>query len=915
MRECLERLFFRSNGRLPAALRTAPFLLLLAAPVARAQDVDYEKFVLDNGLKVILHEDHRLPVVHVNTWYDVGAKDEQPGRSGFAHLFEHLMFMGTERVPGSQFDLIMERGGGANNASTSFDRTNYFSWGPAELLPTLLWLDADRMEDLGRMMTREKLDLQRDVVRNERRQTSENVPYGRADLKLVSLLFPGTHPYRNEVIGSHADLEAATVDDVKEFFANYYVPNNAQMVVAGDFDGEQVKPLIEQLFGGLKRGAPPPLVEPKRPAPSGDIRFTMLDQVKLPRITLACVGPGAYQPGDAELRILAEILGREPSGRLYQRLVVEEALAAEVEVRQDPALLGSIFSISVLAREDADLDRVEELVNEEVERLNREGPTPAELSKVNLAIEREMLTALEELGSKADQLNEYEFFFGEPNSFRRDLERFRSQTPESVRKWRVLEPGSRVILRVLPEAPPRDASPRDRPPETLVRPAFVPEAPERLTVSGHPVALWHRPELPMVEVSLLLQVDPGNVLDRPGKAGTGALLSKLIKEGAGDLSALQFANALEQLGAELEVDATRESLLFTLSTLRRNLEPALLLLGDALLRPRLAPGDWQRVRRLHLEELKQRDDRPSSLARVVADRILFGSEHPAGWPVEGMQSSVKRVTLEDLTRLHQELLRNGTVHLVVAGDLKGDELGPKLGPVLLDLSPARQGAGHPANWAYKRHGSLRVVVVDRPGAVQTVIRFVMPGLPRNDERRVAYELLGTVLGGTFTSRLNANLREDKGYTYGASARHSMEAMYGSFAAASGVRADVTVVSIAEFRNELRRLREGDVTAAEQEKARGALRADLVESFSSLARLSRQYVSLLQAGLEFDALERDLLELDRLTALDLNALAREAVPLDNAVLVLVGDAGQIRSQAEGQNLPALRVLSAGGAAGR
>jgi len=306
------------------ALPLALALALAAAPAKPAPSplppLSIETFTLGNGMTVILHPDRRLPQVAVNTWFGVGSKDEAPGRTGFAHLFEHLMFMGTERVPGSGFDVLMESGGGANNASTSEDRTNYWSYGPSQLLPTLLWLEADRYEALAKAMTKEKVDLQRDVVRNERRQSYENRPYGLAELAVPEAMYPAAHPYHHPVIGSHADLEAASLDDVKGFFESWYVPANASLVVAGDFDPAVVRPMIEGWFGALPAKAVPP---PPAPVPARlerEVRRVLVDQVELPRLVLAWHAPPAYAPGAAELELLAAVLAEGASSRLDRRL-------------------------------------------------------------------------------------------------------------------------------------------------------------------------------------------------------------------------------------------------------------------------------------------------------------------------------------------------------------------------------------------------------------------------------------------------------------------------------------------------------------------------------------------------------------------------------------------------------------------
>ena len=386
---------------------------VLALP-ASGQEIQYEKYELPNGLTVILHEDHSLPVVAINSWYYVGSKDEAVGRSGFAHLFEHLMFMGTRRVPGGNFDTVMEGGGGWNNATTSEDRTNYYSFGPANLLETLLWLDADRLQDLGGEMTQEKLDKQREVVRNERRQSAENRPYGRAELRLHELMFPPGHPYHISVIGTHEDLVAASVEDVKKFFGRFYVPNNMSLVVAGDFDREQVKPVIEKLFGTLPRGSEPVHRSAEPAGMSGVVRNTMSDNVQFAKVYLAYHSPAFFGPGDAEMDLLAAILSSGISSRLYQKLVYENQLATDVRAYQESMLLGSVFNISATARPGVELARVETAIDEVIDELKRVGPTEDELERHRAGIEFGAVNRLQSLLAKADALNRYSFHFTKP---------------------------------------------------------------------------------------------------------------------------------------------------------------------------------------------------------------------------------------------------------------------------------------------------------------------------------------------------------------------------------------------------------------------------------------------------------------------------------------------------------------------
>jgi predicted Zn-dependent peptidase len=877
----------------------------LLAPLL-AQQVAHEKYQLPNGMTVILREDHRLPTAVVNLWFSVGAKDEPHGRSGFAHLFEHLMFMGTERVPGNNFDVLMEQGGGRNNASTTEDRTNYFSEGPAALLPTLLWLDADRLEDMGRTMTQEKLDRQREIVRNEIRQNVENAPYGRAHELVYRLLYPAEHPYHEGVYGTHRDLEAATVADVKEFFATYYVPNNASLVVAGDFDPVVVKPLIADLFGTLPRGAEVARRSPPPPRLAGVVRRTLTDKVQLPLVRMVWHSPVAHAEGDAELQLLAGVLAGGKSSRLYQRLVVTESLASDVSAYQDSLRLGSMFVLDVTCAPGADLDAVERAVAAELQRLAAEGPTAAELGRQQVAFELRQLNRLQSLAAVADQLNAYQFAFGEPDSFARDLARYRAVTSAGVQRWaaQTLDLGHRLVLRVLPEQPARAASPRDRRPEASAERPFAMPAPQSFTLSnGVPVHLWARPELPLVAVQV--QFQPAAVLTEPARAGLPALMARMLQEGAGTRDGRDFAEAMQNLGASWSTSADHEVGTASLTVLARNFDPALALLADAVRRPRFAAEDFARVHRQWLDGLRQQDDAPSFVATRVGQRLLFGADHPYGWPVGGTMATVGPLTLADVQGQHQRLFAAEHAVVLLAGDLSeataraalerafGDwRGGPRVIDTAAELPPA------PAN-------GLRVVLVDRPDAVQTVVRLFAPAPAYGRAPRVALQALNTLLGGSFTSRLNQNLREDHGYTYGAGSGWSLAPACGHFWAGADVQAEVTGPALRELFVELRRLagERGDATPDEVTKAVQTVRTDFVQAQEGLHGVLSAAGELLLNGRPFRALGEDLGELPGITAERLNGLAPQVLPLERAVLVLVGDRARILPQIEGLGLPA------------
>jgi predicted Zn-dependent peptidase len=441
----------------------------VTSSVALAADptvaIPFTRTQLPNGMVVILHEDHAVPTVVVNVSYDVGSRFEVQKRTGFAHLFEHLMFMGTRRAPTKAFDAWMEAAGGWNNAWTSQDRTDYYDVGPPTALDLLLWLESDRLRDLGPLMTLEKLDAQREVVKNERRQTSENTPYGKVELRLPELLYAEGHPYHHPVIGSHTDLEAATVDDVKAFFASHYDPANASIVVAGDFDPRHAKDAIERWFGTIpSRGAAkdpgaPGFADTKTTLASV-VKETLEDDVELPKIVMAWQSPKHFGPGDADLDLLGTALATGKASRLYKALVYEQKLAQSVEATQESGFLGSRFTVGVIARPGVSLDALEAAIDKELDKVKKTALADEELERAKNLIETSFVMRLEGVRERASLLNMYQAEVKDPGFAPKDLERYRRATKDSVRAAAAayLPSNARVVLRVIPKPKP-DAKP------------------------------------------------------------------------------------------------------------------------------------------------------------------------------------------------------------------------------------------------------------------------------------------------------------------------------------------------------------------------------------------------------------------------------------------------------------------------
>jgi zinc protease len=434
-------------------MAVASFLVATAVGAQGIPPLTNERYTLDNGLTVILHEDRSTPMVAVNVWYRVGSGDEQPGRTGFAHLFEHVMFMGSENVPVGAFDQWLEAAGANNNGSTSFDRTNYYEWMPSNALPLALWLEADRMGWLLPTMDQAKLDVQRDVVKNERRQSYDNVPYGRAFETLLAAVFPAGHPYSWPTIGSMTDLSAASLEDVQQFFRTYYAPNNATLAIAGDFNRDSVKVWVERYFGAIPRGpAMPPRPTIREVVIPKDTFLVLEDKVQLPRVYYAWPSAKLYHADDAALDLLAYVLANDKNSRLYKRLVYEMQVAQDVSAFQVSGRLDGLFGVTVTPKPGQSPARMAQLVNEEIRKLAAQGITERELARAQNTYRAQFLDQLASVNGKAEQLNLYYYFAGTPDYVRQDAARYDAVTAADVQRVARTYLGKpKVVLTVVPE--------------------------------------------------------------------------------------------------------------------------------------------------------------------------------------------------------------------------------------------------------------------------------------------------------------------------------------------------------------------------------------------------------------------------------------------------------------------------------
>ncbi len=877
--------------------------------------VPYESYRLANGLAVILVEEHRAPLVGVNVNYRVGSKNERPGRTGFAHLFEHMMFQGSKHFNDDIFKALQDVGGAVNGA-TNPDRTRYWELLPAAYLERALWLEADRMGFLLDAMTQERLDNQRSVVQNERRQNYENRPYGLVWERMLALLYPPDHPYHWPTIGSMADIAAATLDDVREFFTSYYAPSNAALCIAGDFPSAEVKELVEKYFATLPPG-PPVAAMARRvpPAGGGEVSLSMEDRVQLPRAYLAWHTVPLYDADDAALDAFARLLGQGSTSRLYRRLVYELGIAQEATAVHSGQQLAGTFTVVLTPRPGYSLEAVEGEANAVLQQALEKGPTPDELQRVAAMATARVTRAMQSVGGfdgLCDAVNHYVHYLGEPDRFRWDLQRTLDLTPECVRDAarRHLGP-HRAAVRVTPRRPlavssssaaaalDRSVMPGPGRPRALVLPPR-----RRLTLAnGLQVVHVERRETPTFAAVLVAR--GGAASDPAELSGLAALTAAVLPEGAGGRDAGELALALERLGAHLEVAASPDALSLAVHALSAGAAGVLSLLADLATQPALAEAELERQRTRRLVQLRQLLDTPEYLARAAARRALFG-DHPYGRPSFGTPASVTRAGLVDLRAAWAATLAPGNSTLVVVGGVAAAELERALEETFAGWRTASPPPPPPPEAPAPPRRTI--YLLDRPAAAQSVITASLPAPPRSTPHHAALEVLNTAFGGLFVSRLNLNLREDKGYTYGARSRFEYLRGAGEFVVTAPVETSVTAAALREIAAELDALAGArPLTAEEVAYAAGSLANGYARAFETPAQVARALAEAAVHDLPDEALERFPREVMAATAAQLAELARTVIRPASAAIAVAGDRAALEADLAGLELGPLIPL--------
>jgi zinc protease len=904
-----------------------------SADIPRLQ---FEKYTLPNGLEVILSQKRGLPMVAVNLWYHVGPANEEKGRTGFAHLFEHMMFQSSKHVPPDSHIRLLEAAGASDlNGTTDYDRTNYFETVPANQMELALWLESDRMGYLLDKVDQAALSNQQDVVRNERRQSVENEPYGLAEEALTQTLFPAGHPYYGNVIGSHEDIQAAKLDDVKKFFRQYYAPNNASIAIVGDFEPGQVKALVQKYFGTLKRGPAVPPIKAETPKITSERRTVVNARVELPRVYIAWLTSPILKPGDADADIAATILGGGRSSRLYKKLVYEKQIAQDVTAQQYSLMLGSVFQIQATARPGHTVEELEKALEEELSTFRSK---PAELSEIERArntIETNMIGGLERLGGFggiADRLNSYNHYLGNPDYLQQDIQRYRMVTASTLQTFArdQLAPTARVVMHVVPGEPAAQsqvATPpastaaagegsesinadepwrNEMPKPAAARPLQLATPVSETLPNGLTLILNERRGLPIVAANLVLRTgSDANPLDKPGLANFTAAM---LDEGTAIRNALQIADEVAHLGASLGISSSMDATTLAVRSLSKNFGATVDLLADVTLRPSFPAQEIERQRASRLAALVQQRDNPNQVAAQVTASALYGPKHPYGYSEIGTEAALKSLSRADMETFWKQNFVPNNAALVVAGDVSMAELkalAEKAFGSWQKGAPAQPALGTPATTP------ARVVIVDKPGSPQTQLRVASIGAPRSSPDFRPMQVMNLALGGLFSSRINMNLREEHGYTYGASSQFSFRRAAGPFQIASGVRTDVTAAAVDEIFKEVRGMVDKPVSVEELQKAKDSLANSLPGAFESGANAVNNFSNVFIYNLGLDYYTRYAEQVNAVTPDQALAVSKRYLVPASMVVIAVGDRAKIEPELRKLNLGAVEIRDAEG----
>jgi zinc protease len=909
-------------GAIIAARTPAP---VPAAVLARSVDIPYEAFTLDNGLRVVVHTDRKAPVVAVQAWYNVGSKDEPKGRTGFAHLFEHIgLFNPTENLPGGLMVPLRDLGATDWNGTTWFDRTNFFQTVPTSALETALYMESDRMGHLLGALNQERLDNQRGVVQNEKRQ-GDNQPYGMVEYAQLEGLFPEGHPYRHSTIGSMADLDAASLQDLRDWHRDNYGPNNAVLVLAGDIDLATAKTLVQKYFGHIPRGAQNEPAAADVPTLAARKDVTLHDRVSNTRLYRTWVVPGLLDASAADLDVAATVLGGLNSSRLDNALVRGAESAVAVSASYQPFHRIGMFEVTVDVKPGQDAAAVSAALDKLIADYVAQGPTADEVARVATTRMAERIRALEPTGGftgKAVVLAEGKLYADDPGYYRKELAAYGAATPASVQKvmtqWLrrpvlaiTVAPGEReayaeaAASRPAPTAPePLAITPRAPMPGVGTMKTLEFPAVERATLrNGVEVIYAQSKTVPLTQVAV--EFDAGVAADPSAALGAQQLMLSLLDQGTTSRNAVQIAEAGERLGATLKTSANLDRTSVLLGVVTPNLAAGLDLLADVVRNPAFKPEDLERMRAQQLAAIAQEQTSPGGMGGRAMPGILYGAQHPYGRPFSGLgdPAAVAKLSREDLAAFHQRWIRPDNARIFIVSDRPLAELTRLLDGRMGEWQPPMVPKGSKAFVADLPAPTPRIVLIDRPQSPQSLILGATVLPVTGKDNLVAFNAANEVIGNGFLSRINQDIRETRGWSYGLNGRVTLAEQRSPYVISAPVQADRTGESIQVLIDQYRAfLSDRGVTAAERERTVNGSVRSLPGGFETSAAV----LNALRTNALYDRAD-DYWETlgpryQALTVADMDAAARRILKDEDFVWVVVGDAAVVKPQLDKLGLP-------------
>ena len=898
------------------ALGVASVLLSINAGAADV-DINFTEYTLDNGLRLVVHVDNKAPIVAVNVWYHVGSKNEKRGKTGFAHLFEHLMFNGSENYDDEYFKPFELVGATNINGTTNFDRTNYFQNVPKTALDMALWMESDRMGHLLGAITQEKLDAQRGVVQNEKRQ-GDNQPYGKVLYNILAGVYPEGHPYATSVIGSMEDLEAASLEDVHEWFKTYYGPNNAVIVVAGDVVPEEVYKKVEHYFGDIPPGPPIAKKEKWVVKLERDKREVMQDRVPQARLYKIWGGPSLTEEDNDLLNLAGDVLATGKNSRLFERLVYNDQIATSVQAGMFDNEIGGLFFSSVTVQPDGDLKEVEKALNEEIERLLKDGITEEELERAKTQRRSAFVRGLERVGGfggKSDVLAMNAVYEGDPGAYRKSMDRLEAATAEDVtaaaRRW--LSAGAyHLEVHPFPDvAATGEGADRSSVPDTISFPEVKFAEFERdFLANGMQLIVANRSAVPIVNIRMSL--DAGYASDQFGELGTSSLAMTMLDEGTTSRSALEISDELARLGARFNAGSSIDSSTIGISALKENLDASLDIFADIILNPTFPDNELERLRKMRIARIQQEKTQPVGLAIRVFPKLLYGEGHAYSMPLtgSGTEESVGRISRDSLVDYHRTWFRPNNATMIVVGDTSMAEIKPKLERLFRNWEPGTIPTKNIAD--VSQRDAEQVYIIDRPGSEQSIIFAGNIAPAVGDGNEIAVETMNEIIGGSFTSRINMNLREDKAWAYGAFTMLLDTKAQRPFIAYAPVQTDKTMESMAEIKRELTEyLGDNPATEEEIDKVKSNNTLSLPGRWETAAAVLRDIGEIVTYDLPDDYWDTYADNVRNVSGEQIAEAAAAVIKPDKLIWVVVGDREKIESRIRELELGEITLLDQDG----